>query len=212
MEIFGTDESKIEVVYHGNSMFPNYAVNKSIDIPKKYILFVGLRGAYKNFDRFMVSISKTLNNEKNLFVICAGGGKFNAQELKNFSRLNIAEQVKQCSVDDGMLANLYGNAKLFVFPSLYEGFGIPILESFACQCPLVCSDTSSFPEVAGDAAYYFNPYSERSIRGAVEEILNNDELQNELKQKGLKRLEQFSWKQTAIKTKKIYENVMKLEY
>lgn len=209
MEVFGTDESKIEVVYLGNSMFPNSLQNKNIDIPKKYILFVGSRGAYKNFERFIVSISQILHNDKNLFVICAGGGKFNAKELEEFSTLNISKQIKQYNLDDDTLANFYQNAELFVFPSLYEGFGIPILEAFACGCPLVCSDTSSLPEVAGDAACYFDPYSQESIRDAVEKVLNSNDLQNELREKGTKRLKQFSWKQTALETKKVYESVAK---
>ncbi len=209
IELFGTDESKIEVVYLGNSMCSNNSDNEKLDIPKKYMLFVGSRGAYKNFERFIVSVSEILNKDKDLYVICAGGGKFNAQELDSFLNLNIDEQVKQYNLDDNTLANLYKNAQLFVFPSLYEGFGIPILESFACECPLVCSDTSSLPEVAGDAAQYFNPYSEESIKDAVEIVLNSNTFQNELRQKGIKRLELFSWKQTAIETKKIYESIMK---
>lgn len=209
MELFGTEESKIEVVYLGNSMFPNSFEDKSIDIPKKYILFVGSRGAYKNFDRFISSISKMLNTDESLFVICVGGGKFSTQELENFSSLNITNQVKQYNLDDDTLANLYKNAQLFVFPSLYEGFGIPVLESFACGCPLVCGDTSSLPEVAGDAAQYFDPYSKESIREAVEKVLASNELQNELREKGTKRLELFSWKHTAIETKKVYESILK---
>lgn len=209
IELFGTDESKIEVVYLGNSMFPNCSEDKSLDIPGKYILFVGSRGAYKNFERFITSISQILKDNKNLFVICAGGGKFSTQELENFSNLNIINQVRQYNLDDDILANLYKNAELFVFSSLYEGFGIPILEAFACGCPLVCSNTSSLPEVAGDAACYFDPYREDSIRDTVEEVLNSKELQEELRQKGRKRLEKFSWKQTALETKEVYERIRK---
>jgi glycosyltransferase involved in cell wall biosynthesis len=209
IELFGTDESKIEVVYLGNSMFPNNSKDKSIDIPEKYMLFVGSRGAYKNFERFISSISQTLKDDKNLFLICAGGGKFNTQEIESFSNLSIINQIKQYNLDDDTLANLYKNAELFVFPSLYEGFGIPILEAFACECPLVCSETSSLPEVAGDAACYFDPYSQESIREAVEKVLQSNELQNKLRQKGTKRLEQFSWKQTALDTRKIYESILR---
>ena len=209
IDLFDVEPSKIEVVYLGNSMPINTHELGSIDVPKKYLLFVGSRGAYKNFKKFIVSISQILNKDKNLFVICAGGGKFNTQELESFLSLNIANQVKQYNLDDDMLANLYKNAELFVFPSLYEGFGIPVLEAFACKCSLVCSKTSSLPEVAGDAACYFDPYSEESIKNTVEEVLNNKGLQNKLREKGTKRLEQFSWKRTALETKKIYESILK---
>ena len=96
-----------------------------------------------------------------------------------------------------------------MFPSLYEGFGIPILESFSCQCPLLCSNTSSLPEVAGDGAYYFDPYCEESMRDAIIKVLEDNCLQEELKQKGSERLKRFSWKKAAIETKKIYEDVIK---
>ena len=209
IEFFGTDESKIEVIYLGNSMFPELQADTKLKTPNKYILFVGARGGYKNFERFIKSISLMLNKDKNLCVICAGGGKFTFKELEIFSSLNITNQITQYTLGDNALASLYQNAQLFVYPSLYEGFGIPILESFACQCPLLCSNTSSLPEVAGDGACYFDPYSEESMRNSITTVLGDECLQDELRQKGAVRLKQFSWKKTAIETKKIYESVMK---
>jgi glycosyltransferase involved in cell wall biosynthesis len=209
IKIFGTDESKIEVVYLGNSMIPELKADIKLKIPNRYVLFVGSRGGYKNFERFIKSISSILNKDKNLCVICAGGGKFNFKELEIFSGLNIANQITQYNLDDATLANLYQNAQLFVFPSLYEGFGIPILESFACQCPLLCSNTSSLPEIAGDGAYYFDPYSEESMRHSIIKVLEDKYLQDKLRQKGTVRLKQFSWKKAAIETRKIYKSVMK---
>ena len=209
IEFFGIDESKIEVIYLGNSMFPEFKENTKLKIPNKYILFIGSRIEYKNFKRFIKSISKILNQDNKLYLICVGGGKFNNQELKFFSELNIISQIIQYSLDDNTLALLYKYAQVFVFPSLYEGFGIPILESFACTCPLLCSNTSSLPEVAGDGAYYFDPYSEESMRNAIIKVLESNYLQEELKQKGSERLKRFSWETTAIETKKIYEGVMK---
>ena len=103
----------------------------------------------------------------------------------------------------------YKQAELFVFPSLYEGFGIPILEAFACECPLVCSNTSSLPEIAADGAEYFNPYDVFSIKIAIENVLNNDDRKKVLKLNGKKRLKNFSWQKTAEDTKKIYESILK---
>ena len=208
MTYFGTEESKIEVIYLGNSMFPVKNCIQNIMLPEKYILFVGSRGGYKNFSKFIRSISTLLNNDSSLFVICAGGGSFDSIELETFATLNIENQLIQYNLNDNVLSSLYTNAQLFIFPSLYEGFGIPILESFACECPLICSDTSSFPEVAGDASYYIDPYSEESIIGAVDTVLNSSELKNDLIQKGLNRVKFFSWEETALKTKKIYESII----
>ncbi len=208
IEIFGVDESKIDVVYLGNTMFTK--LNKSIDfeIPKKYILFVGSRGEYKNFERFIKSITTLLIKDKELIVVCAGGGKFRTKEIKLFEDLEIAKQVVQYDLDDEALAYFYKNAQLFVFPSLYEGFGIPVLEAFYCACPLVCSNTGSLPEIAVDGACYFDPYSEDSIKNVISQVLNDINLRDKLVQNGTKRLEYFSWKQTALQTQKIYESVL----
>lgn len=208
IELFGTDESKIEVVYLGNSMISSSDNKLNMNIPKKYLLFVGSRGGYKNFNTFVKSVSKLLNEDTDLSIVCAGGEKFNISEEKLFLELNIHNQLHQFDLDDRKLEQLYKNALLFVFPSLYEGFGIPILESFACECPLVCSDTSSLPEIAGNAAQYFDPYSEDSINNSICEVLNNKSTRELLVKRGKERLKQFSWEKTALETKKIYESIL----
>jgi glycosyltransferase involved in cell wall biosynthesis len=208
IELFGTDESKIEVVYLGNSMFPKSDIKLSFDIPKKYLLFVGGRGLYKNFERLIKSISELLNQDDELFVLCAGGGKFSSSEMQLLSELGISKQVLQYNLDDDSLAYFYKNALAFIFSSLYEGFGIPVLESFACGCPLLCSNLSSLPEVAGEAACYFDPYSEESIKNAVMKVLDSPNLREDLMKKGCEQLKKFSWKKTAEETKYIYESVL----
>jgi len=208
IEIFGTDESKIEVVYLGNSMFPKSDIKLGFDIPKKYLFFVGSRGLYKNFERFIKSISELLNQDNELFVLCAGGGKFSSSEMQLLTELGISKQVLQYNLDDDSLAYFYKNALAFIFPSLYEGFGIPVLESFACGCPLLCSNLSSLPEVTGEAACYFDPYSEESIKNAVIQVLDNTNLREDLIKNGYEQLNKFSWKETAEETKKIYESVL----
>jgi len=211
IELFGTDESKIEVVYLGNSMFPNSNTNLSFEIPKKYLLFVGSRGGYKNFEKCIKSVARNLKQERELFVVCAGGGKFISAEMQLFSDLGIAKQVVQHSLDDENLAYFYKNALAFIFPSLYEGFGIPVLESFACGCPLLCSNVSSLPEIAQDGACYFDPYSKESIKNAVLKVLEDTELRKDLTNKGYQQLKKFSWAQTAEETKKIYQSVLTLK-
>lgn len=206
IELFGTDESKIEVIYHGNSMFPKTDDNIHLELPKKYLLFVGTRGGYKNFERFIKSVSRLLEEDEDFFVVCVGSGKFGS-EMQLFSGLRIAKQVIHYGVNDESLAYLYKNALAFVFPSLYEGFGIPILESFACGCPVVCSHTSSLPEVAENAACYFDPYSEESMLNAILRVLEDSSFREDLIAKGYAQLKKFSWKQTAEQTKKVYESV-----
>lgn len=211
IEVYGIDESKIKVIYLGNSLVYNPDVIINIDIPKKYILFVGSRGGYKNFDKFVSSVSKILHSDYELCVLCIGGGRFTPDEIKCFSEYNISRQIFQYDLNDRSLAYFYRHAKLFVFPSLYEGFGIPILEAFACECPLVCSATSSLPEIAGNAARYFDPYDEESMRDAILDVLNNEKLRDSLIQNGSERLSLFSWKKTAFQTGEVYRNILSLQ-
>lgn len=209
IELFDVDESKIEVIYLGNSMEINNESKLNIIIPKKYILFVGSRVGYKNFDRFINSVSKLLYEDNNLSIICAGGGIFNDKEILKFEKIGIINRVFQVNLNDNKLVQFYKKALLFVFPSLYEGFGIPILEAFACECPLVCSNTGSLPEIADDGAEYFDPHSEESIYRAIKKVSDNKEFKDRLVTNGIKILKHYSWKKTALKTKNVYASVIK---
>ena len=106
------------------------------------------------------------------------------------------------------MVSLYKKALAFVFPSLYEGFGIPVLESFSCGCPVILSNTSSFPEVAADAAEYFNPEDEMSMIAAVKKMLYDEGMRAELRRRGFERLKYFSWEKTVSETKKVYESLL----
>lgn len=208
IDILGIDESKIDVIYLGSSMKPTDKVVQLKNLPSKYILFVGNRAIYKNFNKFIEAISPLIHENFDLYVVCVGGGEFSEDEKNILSKLNISEKVYQYDIDDSTLAKLYSTALVFVFPSLYEGFGIPILEAFSCDCPIVCSNTSSFPEIAGNAAVYFDPMDKISILTTVTEVVNNNELRKKLVQSGRERLKMFSWDITAQKTKKVYENTL----
>lgn len=209
IELFGTDESKIEVIYLGNSMIIDNKKGFDINLSNKYILFVGSRGGYKNFDKFLNAVSWLLKEDKDLHLICVGGGGFSTDELVKIETMKIKNQVTQYNLNDDILAYFYSKALAFIFPSLYEGFGIPALESFACGCPLICSDTSSLPEIAEDGAVYFDPYSEDSICEAIEKVIYDEILQDELRKKGFEQLKKFSWEKTAMETKRVYESIMK---
>lgn len=209
IKYLGIDEGKIEVIYLGNSFKINkYDKTINIKIPEKYILFVGSRRVYKNFELFIEAISPLIIDDNKLNIVCAGGGDFSNIEIDKFKNLNIRDKLFYYSGSDSILAYLYQKATAFVFPSLYEGFGIPILESFACRCPLICSKTSSLPEVAGDAAIYFDPTDKLSMLNSIQKVIYNDELKKQLINKGIERVKEFTWKKTADKTKKIYEGVI----
>jgi len=213
IKFYNISEKKIKVIYLASSltefnMDKINNVNIKHKLPKKFILYVGSRWGYKNFYNFIKAISLLLKNDRNLFIVCAGGGFFNEDEKEFLKSLSIQNKIFQLQVDDEGLQVLYKNALVFVFPSLYEGFGIPVLESFTCGCPVICSKTSSLPEVAGDAAVYFEPESELSILNSVQKVIYNNNLRSQLAHKGSQRVKEFSWEKTSKKTKKIYEDIL----
>lgn len=209
IRLFNIDEKKIEVIYLANSINPSKSTDDiNIDLPKKYILFVGSRGGYKNYDLFIEAIAPLLVENNELKVVCVGGGNFKEIEKEKFKKLNIINKIFQYSVSDNILAYVYQKAIAFVFPSLYEGFGIPILESFASGCPVICSKTSSLPEVAGDAVVYFDPTDKLSMLNSIKKVIYDDKLRKQLIDKGIEREKEFTWEKTADKTKKIYEEIL----
>jgi glycosyltransferase involved in cell wall biosynthesis len=111
-------------------------------------------------------------------------------------------------VPDEDLPAVYAGAVLSVLPSLYEGFGLPILESMACGTPVVCSQAASLPELGGDAARYFDPKSVRDIAAAIGEVWRDEGLSRDMRRRGLAQAAQFSWERTARETMQLYERVL----
>ncbi len=198
--------NKINVIYHGHTSIQTF-YQPIID--NKYILFVGSRyGEYKNFNFFLFAIAPILRN-KDFKLVCTGN-TFSDEEKKIMVKYNIHNKViNHGFVSDENLANLYHYAECFVYPSLYEGFGIPILEAFSHGCPACISNTSCFPEVGGNAVAYFDPKNEHSIRQSITKVIEDREYRQSLIERGRKRIKLFSWDIAAEQTIKIYENVLK---
>jgi len=213
IKFYNISEKKIKVIYLASS-FTELNMDKinNVDIrhklPKKFILYVGSRWGYKNFYNFIKAIPLLLKNDRNLFIVCAGGGFFNENEKGFLKSISIQKKIFQFQVDDEGLQVLYKNALAFVFPSLYEGFGIPVLESFACGCPVICSKTSSLPEVAGNAAVYFEPTDKVLMLNSIQKVIYDNSLRHQLIEKGIQRVKEFTWRKTAEKTKILYEGIL----
>lgn len=207
VKFYGINEEKIDIVYWATSLKVSNT-NLDIDLPKRYILFVGNRNTYKNFELFFKSITKLLKEDRGLSLLCAGSSKFNEKEIEMFNSLEVTNKVKHIGFkDDNELAYIYSKAICFVFPSLYEGFGLPVLESFACDCPAVVSNSSSLPEVGEDAVQYFNPEDKKSIHDTVKKVVEDLKLREEMRERGRERLKLFSWKKTAKKIIAIYKDL-----
>ncbi len=190
------DPQKIDIVHLGFSVTQK-EILPNIKLPKDYILFVGERGAYKNFHFFIMSLYKLLLEDNKLHILCIGGETFSDEELHLFKQLNILDKIQQYYAKDEELYTIYHKAKVFVFPSRYEGFGIPILEAMASDCPVVLSQSSSFPEVAGDAGVYFKLDDEADLYIKVKEMLDNEDHRSFYIKKGRENITRFSWLNTA---------------
>jgi glycosyltransferase involved in cell wall biosynthesis len=201
------DKSKIDVVYHGCSLKPNHQVD--VCLPKKYILFVGNRDDYKNFRFFVESITELLKKDSDLYLICAGAGIFKKEEYEFIAELGLKDKIIQKNFKDDELVFFYTNAKCFVFPSLYEGFGLPVVESMICGCPVVLAKHSSFPEVAGDAGVYFELNNHKDLYSKIEKLINNESYRQEFSTKGIEQAKKFSWEIAANQCLDVYKKSCK---
>ncbi len=203
MEYLGVPEEKIDVIYHGLDPQP-LAEGRPAALPDEYILYVGDRRGYKNFGKMVEAFAMLVNGGDNLHMVLTGR-PLRHDEKELLARHSVEGRVTLMNdISDTTLAQLYRNARLFVYPSLYEGFGIPILEAFAQHCPVVLSRASCFPEVAADAAEYFDPTSADEMVTAIEHVLTDDSYRHELTEKGTRRLRLFTWDETARRTEETY--------
>ena len=196
-------EEKVSVVHHSTS-WSNVSKAPAEKKQEKYILYTGARGTYKNFPNFLNAVSPLLK-KYNLKLKCSGE-PWDSEDKEYLKKINILERCSSEFANEQELQQLYANALCFVFPSLYEGFGIPILEAWTCDCPLVLSNASCFPEIAKDAGVYFDPYSVDDIRKQIEKVILSESLRNELVAKGKERLKEFSWRKAAEQSAKVYED------
>ena len=208
LEYTNISEEKISVIHHGYPELDSLHRNEKPLISNPYILFVGQRWGYKNFDRFLEAFAKyTINNDFSL--ICFGGGEMSRSEIERMHKLGLnANDVIQISGDDTALSNIYTFASAFINPSIYEGFGMPLLEAMSHQCPVICSNASSFPEVAGNAAEYFDPFDIDSIGTAIKKVLYSSVLGNNMVKLGNENLTNYSWDKCSQETISVYMKIL----
>jgi glycosyltransferase involved in cell wall biosynthesis len=173
-----------------------------------YLLYVGSRVNYKNFRGLLDAYAASASLRADFFFLCFGGGEFTAVERAAISKAGVEGRVRFLAGSDAALAACYANASLFVCPSFYEGFGIPVLEAMSLDCPVACSNSSSLPEVVGDAARLFDPADRDAIRSALESVLGSPSAATELKERGRSRSQLFSWRGCAENTLDIYRRVL----
>jgi glycosyltransferase involved in cell wall biosynthesis len=200
-------EEKVAVVPLASSLEIKNSNIRNLNLPQKYLLYVGNRAIYKNFYFMINSIYELLLEDSELELVCFGS-EFSKKEQIFFQNLGIAKKIRTFRGYDSELSQLYQNAQAFIFPSYYEGFGIPSLEAFSCGCPLIASNATSIPEVAGDAAIYFDPKSKIEIKNAVKKVLQDSNFRENLIKKGFERNKLFSWEKSAQATKEVYNSIL----
>jgi len=207
--VLNVPEEKIRTIHLAGSLDPEVYAGPApspprTGLPDRYLLFVGNRFTYKNFTFMADALAPVFAEDPTLYLVCAGGGLFSRSENEHLQKNGMASRVLLLPADDATLGYLYRNAIAFIFPSLYEGFGLPIIDAFNCGCPAVLSNTSSLPEVGGSAARYFDPADGASLERIIREILSDEGARKELVAKGRDRAGLFSWKKTAEMTKEAY--------
>lgn len=178
-------------------------------IEGEYLLAVGTLEPRKNLKNLLMAMAGLRRSTTEQLVVVGGQGWLFDETQQLLTKLGLGSRVVLTGyVPSGELPGLYQGAKAFVFPSFYEGFGLPLLEAMHAGTPVVCSNTSSLPEVAGGAALYFDPADVKGMKLALERVLNDENLRNRLSEAGRDQAAQFSWDKTAKETLDIYHNVL----
>lgn len=207
LNLFDIDPAKVTVIHHGVYMPARGSkpIEPSLfDFP--YILYVGSRADHKNFDSLAKAFAIFTKQFPEVRLVCTWM-PFSKHEKSLFHQLGISEKVILFSADEEEMKRLYKNALFYIFPSLYEGFGMPILEAMAYNCPVVLSDASCFPEIAADAAEYFDPTDIGDMADTMIRVASSDSLRDDLRRRGSIRVADFSWEKCARQHIEVYKSL-----
>jgi glycosyltransferase involved in cell wall biosynthesis len=208
MAFYNIDPKKVVTIHLGvrtqNSNGPSTGTAED----DRYVLFVGNRHSYKNFKIVLEALRILAETDKSISLRLAGGGQITDQERYEIERCGLRGRVSHVQVDDVSIRALYRNALCFVFPSLYEGFGLPMLEAFAEGCPVILADNPCFREIAGDAAIYFDPKDTRACASAIERGSAFGPERDAMIGLGLELASHYTWAKSASQHVEAYSRVV----
>ena len=205
----GLPRQSIRVIHHGVSDRVRWGPQsgRTGSLPGNFLLVVGNRRAYKNFMGVAAALAEVLRNHPSLALVCFGGGPFTAEERAPFERAGVARALVSMRGDDHALAAAYAHATAFIFPSLYEGFGMPILEAMTNRCPVLLPPLSSFPEIAADAALYFDHTQPGELVDILDRLIGDAALRRRLGERGECRARDFSWRRSVAAHADLYRSL-----
>lgn len=197
--------------YHSTITIDEKArIRKQYQLPEQFILYIGTLEPRKGLDILVSAFLQLASNLSHDLVIVGKKGWFTDPIFGQVRDLELESRIHFTGyVADEDLPGLYATASVFAFPSRYEGFGLPPLEAMACGTPVVCSNTSSLPEVTGDASISVSPDNPTKLANALQQVLISTELQADLRERGLKQARRFTWDETAKQTLEVYELLFK---
>lgn len=199
---------RCHVVHHGVNQ-DQATGPRPTTLPPSYLLYVGTRQTYKNFDKLVRALGAAKGLPPSLQLVCFGGGPLSEDEKALCETSGWpASRVTQLQGDDAFLAQAYKNAELFIFPSAYEGFGMPLTEAMVQGCPIACSRATSFPEVCEDSAEYFDPTNVDGMAAVIERLMGDPARREALAVAGQKRVAHFTWARCAAETAAVYRDAL----
>lgn len=203
-DIYGPLDVAVSVVHHGVDERFRPDVPRLDVLPERYVLFVGNRGQYKDARVLFDAFAQIAQDFPDLHLLCVGGAGLSPQEVQWLTERGIRDRVSQRYLSDAEIASAYAHAEVFVFPSRFEGFGLPALEAMASGTPVMLANATSLPEVGADAAIYFTPGNAAELASALASLLTDDSAKQQLITRGLERAAIFSWHAAAEKTAAVY--------
>ena len=210
LTLVNVDPGKVSVVHLGSSLRNGASADRVAPTDgRPYLLYVGDRNGYKNFSGLLAAVAESTVLRRETRIIAFGGGPITEEERAAMRELKLPQElVTQLEGSDAVLRTCYLGALALVYPSLYEGFGIPVLEAMSLDCPVICANASSLPEVAGDAAELFDVHDPGSLAVAIERVVLSEARRDELKARGRARSTMFSWDRCAAETHAVYRRVL----
>jgi glycosyltransferase involved in cell wall biosynthesis len=199
--------NQVHVIHLAQSLPTNG--QKPANLPNNYILFTGERGGYKNFSSLLHAFALLSKHQPHLHLYCAGSSSFSSTEIELANTLEVAQKIHQAKLSDEELSYVYKHAEVFVYPSTYEGFGIPLLEAFNAGVPVIAHNATSLPEVAGNAALLVDATQPTELVNAIQLLQQNATLKHDLVAKGYARAAEFTWEKHVQQTLEVYKKAVR---